>query len=81
MRLVELFAKWLSVLAPNLVRWLEAGKAAFPDEAEEIDGVLAKLGTAVSPQNVAAKVTEILAEGGDIVQFKFKGTSHPHDVA
>lgn len=65
----------------GLVDVLEKAKAAAPDLAGEIDGVLAKLGAAVDPANLVALAEAIPGEIANIAKGKIDPRDHPSDAA
>jgi hypothetical protein len=81
MTLADVLGKWFGMSGPGLLALFLRLKSAAPDAAATIDAIIVKLQQAATVENLLAFAGFILAEGGQIAQFKFKGEQHPSDLA
>jgi len=65
---------------PGIAARLEALKEAAPDTAAQVDGILAELGKAVTPENLASLGPEFIHEALDISRGKFKPEKGASDL-
>ena len=77
MTILEAIAKWAGVSAPKLVQLIEAGAAALPDLAPEAQAIIAKLGEAGTPANLANLASAVISEIPNIAQGNLDPRRHP----
>lgn len=81
MTLLEMLAKWAGLSGPKLIQALEAAAAAAPDLAPAIEEWIIKLNAGLSPANIMAIASQVLAEAAQVGQGQFSGTQKPQDLA